>query len=198
MFRHKRETPSPREINFSPDDPIYQLYRQTRNPFLERAIAPPAKKLERSGKELKNLIRFFQDRKGYHVSPVNTASPHSRRYLQHPPPPDTHSPKYVQPETLKGDLVNLPWMIDIFFKAVIERLRSNPGEFKAAVEELMEQFQQDHIRIKIYEAYRSFQDWEDLMDTLDEITRYPSPETFDLFCSALFAYYELAFPTSAD
>jgi hypothetical protein len=32
------------------------------------------------------------------------------------------------------------------------------------------------------------------METLTEIGRYPAPETFDLFCSALFAYHDLAFP----
>ncbi|MEE8436185.1 MAG: hypothetical protein V3S64_15475, partial [bacterium] len=92
------------------------------------------------------------------------------------------------------DILRLPWMIEVFFNSVLSRLKNNPGHFKGVVEELMQQFQQDRVRIKIYDAYRTFANWDDLMRTVREIAKYPAPETFDLFCSALFAYYDLAFP----
>jgi hypothetical protein len=31
------------------------------------------------------------------------------------------------------------------------------------------------------------------LETLDEIARFPSVETFDLFCSALFVYHDLVY-----
>jgi hypothetical protein len=193
MFRQV-QGPRPREIAFDSSDAIYHLYRQTRNPYLERAIAPSARKLERSPGDLQRLFRFFAHWDRYAVAPANVEPPHARRGLQHPPPPEAAGAHYVGPERLPGDLRRLPWMVDVFFRAVLHRLRERPSEFKGVVEELLQQFQADRIRIKVYEAYTNFRDWDDLMRTLDEIARYPAPDTFDLFCSALFAYYELAYP----
>ena len=194
MFAHQLKETGPREVAFDPSDAIYHLYQRTRNPYLERAIAPTTRKLERSPEDLHKLFRLLSDRDSYQVAPDNDREPYRRRDLPHPPPPKNVQPKFLEPETLSGDAVRLPWMIEIFFESVLSRLRNDPGGFKTVVEELMEQFQQDRVRIKIYDAYRTFSDWDDLMDTLGEISRYPAPETFDLFCSALFAYYDLAFP----
>jgi len=193
MFRHAAE-PQPREVAFDPSDAIYHLYRQTRNPFLERAIAPSARKLERSPGDLQRLFRFFHRHRRYAVAPGNTEPPFDRRGLEHPTPPPRAEARYVGPEQLPGDPRRLPWMVEVFFGAVLQRLRERPAAFKTVVEELLEQFRQDGIRIKIYEAYQTLRDWDDLMRTLEEIARYPAPETFDLFCSALFAYYDLAYP----
>ena len=52
-------------------------------------------------------------------------------------------------------------------------------------------------RVRVPEAFRAMEDWDQLMDTLDEISRYPAPETFDLFCGALLAYHELVEPEPA-
>ena len=194
MFTHSSDGAAPREVAFGPNDAIYQLYRQTKNPYLERAIAPATKKLERSSEDLHRLFRLIQAHHQYEISPVNTRLPHLKRDLSHPAPPKSIHPQYLAPERMSGDIMRLPWMIEVFFESVLSRLEKNPGHFKDVVEELMQQFQQDRVRIKIYDAYRTFADWDDLMRTLREITKYPAPETFDLFCSALFAYYDLAFP----
>lgn len=194
MLTHSTSGAAPREVAFGPNDAIYHLYRQTRNPFLERAIAPATKKLERSAEDLHKLFRLIRAHHQYDLSPVNTRLPYHKRDLSHPPPPKTLRPQYLAPEKMSGDILRLPWMIEVFFNSVLSRLEENPGQFKAAVEELMQQFQQDGVRIKIYDAYRTFADWNDLMRTLREIAKYPAPETFDLFCSALITYYDLAFP----
>jgi hypothetical protein len=198
MFRHAAG-PGLREVEFDPSDAIYHLYRQTRNPFVERAIATPARKLERSPADMQRLFRFFgrraHDHDRYAVAPANAEAPYARRGLAHPPPPAQPAPAFLRPERLPGDSRRLPWMVDHFFRAVLQRLREHPGAFVTVVEELLEQFRADGIRIKIYEAYRTFHDWDDLLSTLEEIARYPAPETFDLFCSALFAYYDLAYPS---
>jgi hypothetical protein len=197
MFRHA-EGPAPSEVAFEPSDAIYHLSRQTRNPYLERAIAPPARKLERSPADLQRLFRFFGRHGRYAVAPTNAEPPFDRRSLAYPAPPPQAGAAYVGPERLPGDLRRLPWMVSVFFRAVLERLRAHPSQFRAVVEELLEQFREDGIRIKLYDAYQTFRDWDDLLATLDEIARYPAPETFDLFCSALLTYYELAFPPAGD
>ena len=194
MFAYSSDGAAPREVAFGPNDAIYHLYRQTRNPYLERAIAPAAKKLERSKEDLHKLFRLIRTHQQYGISPVNTRLPYHKRDLSHPAPPKSIRPKFLAPEKMSGDILRLPWMIEVFFNSVLSRLEKNPGHFKDVVEELMQQFQQDRVRIKIYDAYRTFANWDNLMRTLQEIAKYPAPETFDLFCSALFAYYDLAFP----
>ena len=73
-------------------------------------------------------------------------------------------------------------------------MQADPNDFFTVIDELTRLFRNNNIRIKIYEAYRELQDWDDLMDTLTEIAHYPSLETFDLFCSALLAYHDLVNP----
>jgi len=196
MFRQV-QMPAPREISLDPSDAIYHLYHQTRNPFLERALAPAARKLARSPADLQRLFRFFGRHGHYALPPGQSEPPFERRNLPHPAPPaPPGGARYVGPDKLPGDMRRLPWMVDLFFQAVLDRLHARPGEFKTVVEELLVQFREDGIRIKIYEAYQTFTDWNDLMRTLEEIARFPAPDTFDLFCSALFAYYELAYPSA--
>ena len=194
MFRIDAKSPSPREVSLEPRDEIYKLYRQTENPFLRRAISPGAKKLKRTPEDLQRLLEFFQMGKFYHIRPAHVGDPMRRRSLEHPAPIASPGAGYVGPRDLQANPKSLPWMVHLFFEAVTERLRYNPASFKQVVDELLAQFQADGIRIKLYEAYRTFRGWDDLLHTLEEIQRYPAPETFDLFCSALFSYYRLLYP----
>ena len=95
---------------------------------------------------------------------------------------------------LPGDPARLPGLIDRFFQSVLERLRNNPDSFFGVIDELTELFHEHRVKVRISEAFRNLEDWNDLLDALDELSRYPAPETFDLFCSALFAYDELVEP----
>lgn len=194
MFRHETPEVEPGKIDVDPIDAIYHLRKNTRNPYLQRTIAPQKPQQGKSGEELDKLARMFSGRAGYEVTPSNRESPHLRRDLSHPPPPQAARREYLEPEKLTGDSYKLPWLIHDFFESTLERLNDNPVEFDAVVEELAALFQENNIRIRLYEAYYSFQDWNHLIDTLKEISQYPSPETFDLFCSALLTYYELVYP----
>ena len=194
IFRNHATNPTIKEVEFDSQDAIYHLYRHTHNPFLKRAIAPSPKKLFRDEKDLAALFRFFEHLPHYQVAPTNLDDPHQLRQVHHPPPPPVLKPHFVQPPDLPGNLYRLPWMVDVFFQAILARLRRSPKEFREVVEELMARFQEDRVRIKLYESYRLLKNWWDFMETLEEISRYPSPETFDLFCSALFVYYQLVYP----
>lgn len=95
---------------------------------------------------------------------------------------------------MPGDKYRTPWAVDDFFRSILERLRANPAEFAPAVEELMRLFKEHKVQPRLYQAYYTLESWDDLMATLEEIARYPAVETFDLFCGALLAYYDMAFP----
>ena len=194
LLRHDATGTLGREVSFTPGDEIYRGFRNSRNPFLQRLIAPPLEKMTRPERELARLFRFIASRPGYLVSPVNQDVPIAKRGLQHPQPPPAIAATFLKPEQLKGNMQRLPWMIVMFFQSVLDRLRRNPSNFRKVVEDLRQQFREDGLPIPLYEAYQNFEDWTDLMDTLEEIARYPAPETFDLFCGALFTYYSLAFP----
>lgn len=194
MFERRAPGPRPQDVAYDEADALYTLYRNTRNPFVQRAIAPGERPQARSAEELQRLSGFLARHGGYRVGPSNAADPYQRRSLPHPSPPPQARPAWLGPERLQGSPQRLPWMVNLFFQAVLERLRADPQAFFAVVHELAEQFRADNVRIRVYDAYHTLRDWDDLMDTLEEIARYPSPETFDLFCSALFAYYDLVEP----
>ena len=175
---------------------MYRLYSNTRNPFLKRAIAPAAPKLERTPQELSGLFHFLQAEPSYRVAPANEAPGYLRRTLKHPPPVPPPHPTFQTPTNLPGDLSKLPWLVDEFFRNILSRLHSDPGEFDVVVSELVTLFREHDVRIRLYEAYSTLQDWDDLLQTLAEIAQYPAVETFDLFCSALFAYHDLVYPPS--
>lgn len=179
---------------FDPTSAVYRLYTNTRNPYLKRAFAPSAERLERSPTELQQLFRFFGAGDNYQVSPTNTATATRKRHLEHPLPAAPPNPQFQTPSALPGNLVALPWMVDEFFRAVLERLRDDPGGFDELVSELVGLLEGHGIQIRLNDAYTTFADWDDLMSTLEEISHYPAVETFDLFCSALLTYHELAYP----
>ncbi len=194
MFKNQPPGEPSGEVEFDPVDAIYLLQKNTRNPYLKRAIAPTARKLERSEDEMERLAKVISGESGYGIGPSNANVPFAKRSLDHPPPPPNPRPRFQDTSVLPGDRHKLPWLINEFFQGILARLRGEPPDFDAVVLELLQLFKTHRIKIKLYEAYYQFRDWDHLMETLEEISRYPSPETFDLFCSALLTYYELVYP----
>ena len=194
MFRLHPPEAEPGEVRVDPVDAIYHLQKNTRNPYLKRAIAPLTQKREDAAEPGKSRVRKSAALPAYEVSPANLDAPFLRRSLTHPAPPPATKREYLDPDKLSGDAEKLPWMIYEFFRSILSRLREDPGEFDAVVQELIALFRDSGVKIKLYEAYYNFENWDQLLDTLDEVSHYPSPETFDLFCSALLTYYELVYP----
>ncbi|MCZ6556257.1 MAG: hypothetical protein O7A69_00595 [SAR324 cluster bacterium] len=194
MFRQHSPDTRPVDVRLDPVDAIYHLRKNTRNPYLQRAIAPETRKREKSAPDAKGGVRKPAGLAAYEVAPRNQDTPFLRRSLNHPQPPATARREFQEPGKLNGDSDKLPWMIHEFYQSILTRLRENPKNFDAVVEELLDLFHENSIKIKLYEAYYTFQNWDQMMDTLEEVSQYPSPETFDLFCSALLTYYELVYP----
>jgi hypothetical protein len=195
MFRRSATGQGTAEVD--PANAIYRLFKNTRNPFVQRAIAPQPEKAIRSEGELADLTRMLAAQKVYQVGPGNQTTPFRRRQLKHPEPPPSPEPRYLEPSKLVGNQGRLPFLIDEFFQGVLTRLEADPNAFFTVIDELTALLRTNNVRIKIYEAYRELQDWDDLLDTLAEIAHYPSLETFDLFCSALLAYHDLVNPPPA-
>ncbi len=197
MFR--RTAPEEGGAALDPSGSLYTLFKNTRNPYLKRAIAPETQAsgktagAGRSEGELSRLVQFFADPKRYQVAPKNLGEPFQRRQLKHPPPAPGSKGTYAEARRLPGDPVQLPFLVEEFFGSILSRLRADPQVFDDVVQELIALFQEHGITLRIYEAYHALEDWDDLMETLEEIARYPSVETFDLFCSALLAYHDLVY-----
>jgi hypothetical protein len=192
MFRRPVQGRGTAEID--PANAIYRLFKNTQNPFVQRAIAPQPEKADRTEGEVSDLARMLASQHIYGVGPANREAPYRRRQLKHPEPPPTTEPRYLDPAQLSGNQAKLPFLIDDFFQGVLSRLEADPNAFFTVIADLTELLRANNVRIKIYEAYLELQDWDDLMGTLTEIARYPSLETFDLFCSALLAYHDLVNP----
>jgi len=194
VFRKAVPIAAGQAADWDPSGTLYRLFANTRNPFLQRLLAPAPPKLERGAGELARLFRILDSEQRYRIAPPNVEDAHRRRHLEHPAP-SAHVPARLQePAALPGDVERLPVLIEGFFRSVLGRLRENPDRFFDVIGELTEVFRRAGMRVRVAEAFRALEDWADLLDTLEEIARFPSPETFDLFCSALFAYHDLVEP----
>jgi hypothetical protein len=176
---------------------LYTLFKNTRNPFLRRAVAPGPAAGDRSAHELARLVQFLGDRQSYAAAPVNRADPYRRRQLQHPAPAPTLNPRFQEPGKLPADPQRITPLVADFFQSFLSRLRADPQAFDGVVQDLAALLQEHGITLRIHAAYQSLEDWEDLMATLEEIAKFPSAETFDLFCSALLAYHDLVYGPEA-
>jgi len=193
MFRRAPAEGESGGATLDPSGSLYTLFKNTRNPFLKRAIAPAPAAGGRSAGELARLVRFLGDRKHYEAAPANRDEPYRRRQLRHPPLPPARNPRFQEPARLPGDVQRLPPLVDGFFQSIMQRLRADPQSFDDTVQNVAALLREHGITLRIYSAYQALQDWDDLMDTLEEIARYPSVDTFDLFCSALLAYHDLVY-----
>jgi hypothetical protein len=180
--------------DLDPADAVYRLFSNTRNPFLKRALAPPTGRLDRSPVELQALFRWLEEERRYRVAPPNADTPYRRRRLEHAAPPAPPSPRFQEPRALPGGSLRLPAMIADYFRSVLGRLRSDPDAFFDAIDEMTDLFRRNRVKVRVPEAFRDLEDWDHLLETLEEISHYPASETFDLFCGALLAYHELVEP----
>jgi hypothetical protein len=195
IFRKGTAAVDGRGVDWDPSSALYRLFDNTRNPYLKRALAPPAPRAAPGEGELQKLFRLLEEERIYRVAPPNAQGPYRRRKLDHGIPPAAHgTAKFQDPSALPGDPARLPALIGAFFRSVLDRIREDPSRFFDVIDEMTELFQRNGIRVRVAEAFRAFEDWDDLLDTLEEIARYPAPETFDLFCGALLAYHELVEP----
>ena len=191
LYRLEPVSATAGEPGIDPGDAVYRLYKNTRNPFLRRALAPSPEKMEPTATELQSLFRLLVEQRRYRIGPSNDEEPFQRRSLVYPPPPPTAHPEFQELRKLPAHPDKLPLLVLQFFDSVLSRLREHPEEFFDTVDQVSALAKKYGVAFRHYESYHTFVDWDDLMRTLEEISRYPAQETFDLFCCALFSYREL-------
>ena len=159
----------------------YQPYHNVRDPYLDRRL-PSASQEQRA-------------------LPVGeNGSPYARQGVKHPfwrrsvagssPPSHPHATHFLDPTQLQGDAEHLSLRIHQFFGGVLDELRRDAGSFPRVVSELLALLSAHHIKVRRIEAYSRLRSWDALLATLEELARYPSMETFSLFCGAILAYHE--------
>lgn len=74
MFRRAPRAEKPGAADYDADQAVYRLYRNTRNPYLQRVLAPSVPRLERSTHELARLFRLMAAQRRYRVSPEQRGS----------------------------------------------------------------------------------------------------------------------------
>ena len=72
---------------------------------------------------------------------------------------------------------------------VLSDLKEDPFSLTKLVQDLATLFEEQEIRIRVYDAYRSFRSFDQLLDTLTRISEDTEIENFELFCSALVGFY---------
>ena len=166
----------------------YEIYSNVKNPFLSRILASEAEPLNLEPKKAQALFQRLYDK--YQISFPTNFSPYSRRKVAVDEKiGDPKKAEFVEPQTLKENEQKLYNFIKIFFDSVLERLKDDPYSLPWVVNELIALFMEQQIKIKIYDAYRQFQNWDAFMNSLEQISQDYELENFELFCSALFGFY---------
>lgn len=99
------------------------------------------------------------------------------------------SSEYLPKEKLKEDKRRLSAYIEGFFNHLLKRLGEDPGALPTIINELVPLFVEHKIRIRFYKAFRQIQSLPELIHTLKKISDDYELENFELFCSALFVFY---------
>lgn len=188
LQQNKKKIPQakPRPYQFGAD--TYEHYRK--NPFAERSLVGAPSPIHLNNQQVEALFQYLHEQKQYQLAYPTEKAPHQKRKIAPPagsfPKPQT---PFVQTKNLKEDSHRLALAIETFFKYVLGRLENDCGELPLLVNELVPLFLEHQIKIKIYDAYRSFYSEEQFLETLKKISEGEDIENFEFFCSALFGYY---------
>ena len=166
----------------------YEVYQNTNNPFEERDLLGNPKSNQKSSQQVQELFQYFAQQKSYHIAYPEESSPYSKRKISQPIQRIVTKSNF--PTAKKQENVQkLPKLIQLFFKHVLQKLKEEPQHFAYIVNELVFLLQEYEIKIKIYDAYRTFSHWDQFIDTLEKISNDNEIENFELFCSAIFGFY---------
>lgn len=186
--KNKVSHEKPRPYQFGAD--TYERYINRKNPFLDRVLKSAPTPLQLDSQQVQALFQHLKGQAQYQIAYSTERPPHQKRKIA---TPITNTPQketdFVNSQKLKEDSYRLGFAIQTFFKSVLGRLQNDVGELPLVVNELVPLFLEHHIKIKIYDAYRSFYNEEQFLATLEKISEEEDIENFEFFCSALFGYY---------
>lgn len=166
----------------------YEVYQNINNPFEERDLLGNPKSSQKSSQQVQELFQYFAQQKSYHIAYSEESSPYSKRKISQPIQRITPKNNFLAAKK-QENVQKLPKLIQLFFKHVLQKLKEEPQHFAYIVNELVFLLQEYEIKIKIYDAYRTFTHWDQFIDTLEKISNDNEIENFELFCSAIFGFY---------
>jgi len=184
--RPKREQPLPYE--FGSD--IYRVYRNPKNPFLERILGEEAQGVSLTPEQTRKLFQQMARSDTYRLG-YATETPANRKRRVTGSATDAPQAKgdFPKPEQLSSGPERIRVMMIRFFQEVIQRLQENPGQLGEIVNELVPLFEEQGLRIRVPELYRQFPSSDAFLQALEQISEDDEVENFELFCAALFGFY---------
>lgn len=184
--RHKQEQPLPYE--FGSD--VYRVYRNPKNPFLERILGEEAEGVALTPEQIQRLFQQMGRSDTYRLGyPTETPAMRKRRIAGSTPETPQAKGNFPQPEQFPSGPERIRVMMSRFFLEVIQRLREHPGQLGEVVNALVPLFEEQGLRIRVPDLYRQFQSNDAFLQTLEQISEDDEVENFELFCAALFGFY---------
>ncbi len=169
----------------------YGVYRNRKNPFLGRTIAPPHAESELNAEKASQLFRKLEAEGAYGLGVVSTDSPHRKRKVASTAlgQPPRKPGKFPASSQLPGNPQRLSTRVQGFFQHTLRRLRESPEALPLIVNELVPLLQEQRIRVRIPEIFRQFYGFDPFLETLERIAEDAEVENFELFCAAIFGFY---------
>lgn len=177
----------PLQYEFGTD--TYDVYRNPKNPFLGRILDTSPAESKIDPQHAHSLLQKVGGHEGYEPSFPGAGAPHRKRKLVSTGNSSGSRNGYRPESILPQDDRKLQNNIGNFFQYALCKLKDDSKNLPELVNELLPLFLEHKIRVCIYPAYRQFQSFEEMFQTLEKISEDTEIENFELFCSALFGYY---------
>ena len=185
----------------------YDVYSNPKNPFMVGILAAETDKIQLDPIKAQSLFQQLEKKSPYSLEYPLNISAHRKRKLScvtqtFSADADSEtetagserkleiaSSEYLPREKLKENKRKLDVYIQGFFFNVLKRLSEDPSELAQIINEIVPLFVEHQIRVRFYQAFSQIRSNDDLNTTLEKISKDVELENFELFCSALFAFY---------
>ena len=185
----------------------YDVFRNSKNPFMVGILAAETDKIRLDPIKAQSLFQQLEKESPYSFEyPLNISAHRKRKFSPETKPflDDAESEaesvvsdsklkmassEYLPREKLKENKRRLNVYIQGFFSYVLKRFSEDPDELAKIINEIVPLFVENQIRVRFYQAFSQIRSNDDLNTTLEKISKDVELENFELFCSALFAFY---------
>ena len=187
--RPRNHGASSKLVPYKPPADTYDLFSNPKSPFLERLVTSTTEQTKLSSEKLQNLFEKMQEKGGsYRLAYPSAKGAHEKRSIA-PGTIPGKSQTYGNPSESYEAPQRLQHFVQLFMEQVLSDLRENPFRLTKLVQDLAKLFEEQDIRIRVYDAYRTFKSFDQLLETLTRISEDTEIENFELFCSALVGFY---------
>tara|TARA_Y100001970_G_C14144217_1_gene808911 strand:- start:218 stop:955 length:738 start_codon:yes stop_codon:yes gene_type:complete len=188
---------------FSKD--TYEVFSNQKNPFMVGILTADTDRIRLDPINTQNFFQNFENSFTYSIEYPHNISAHRKRKLSSPKKTSSKlknqektfrisktkdmSNEYLSKSKLKEDKFKLQSYIQSFCNHFLKRIKGNKDQLPEIINEIVPLFVKHKIRIRFYEAFRQIVTINELVITLENICNDYELENFELFCSALFVFY---------